>query len=109
MDHVETLQGRQAGAFGEKLKSKGEEKIASEYGMAFGVGFMKRRLSAAHGVVVHAGKIVVDERVSVNELDGACRGEGKFVRGSESFCSCQDELGAKPFSAGKKRVTSRLD
>ena len=54
--------------------------IAGEDGDAFAVDDVQRRPASPQRVVVHRRQVVVDERVGVNQLDGARGGEREIQR-----------------------------
>ena len=80
--------GEDFGAFGPRLdgqrraqygpKCLGLEGVAGQHGRALAEDLVVRRLAAAEIVVVHAGQVVVDERIGVQHLYGAGHGQGLF-------------------------------
>ena len=61
------------GSRGDDFESEGEQGIAGENGGGFAEFLVARRLAAAQIVVVEGRQIVVNQRVGVDEFDGACR------------------------------------
>ena len=57
----------------EEMKRLGQQSVARQDGHAFSGDDVQRGPAASHGVVVHRGQVVVDERVGVNQFDGARR------------------------------------
>jgi hypothetical protein len=66
------------------------------------------RATAPQIVVVHRGQIVVDERVSVYEFEGARRADEMLERRAESPARRQHERGAQTFAAREETPTHRL-
>ena len=64
--------------------------------------------AATEVIVVHAGKVVVNERVGVHHLDGAGGSEGIFARSSTGFGSGEGQDGAETFASGEDRVAHGL-
>ena len=62
---------------GDGGKSFGEKAIAREYCDRFTKDAVIGGAAAAKIIVVHAGKIVVNEGVGVDAFDGACGGESE--------------------------------
>jgi len=63
---------------------------------------------AAEVVVVHAGEIIVNERISVHHLDGAGGSEGVFCFAPAGLGGGEGEDGAETFPPGKDRVAHGL-
>ncbi len=79
---------------------------------AVAVDDVQRRPSAAERVVVHGGQVVVDERVGVDELDGARRRKraastGVPARLTASAAASGQER-PQPLAAGEDAVAHRL-
>ena len=89
-------------------KRDGEQRVAGEDGHAFTEDLVRSGPTAAKVVVVHAGEVVVDERVGVDALDRAGGGCGCGDRAAAGFGSREREDGAKAFAAGEERVAHRL-
>jgi len=64
--------------------------------------------TAAEVIVVHARKVIVDERVGVHDLDRASKREGVFDFASAGLGGGKGEDGAEAFSAGKNGVAHAL-
>lgn len=80
--HGVAFSGGGAGGDGEGF---GEECVSSEYGGTFSEYFMGGGFSATKVVIIHAGKVVVDEGVGVNAFYGAGEGKGVFDFPAEGF------------------------
>ena len=63
----------------EQRERLGLQPVAGEDGDAVAVDDVQRRPSAPQRVVVHRRQIVVDQRVGVNQLDGAGRGQREIA------------------------------
>ena len=65
---------------------------------------MHSRAAAAQVVVVHAGKVVVDEGGAVEKFDGQGGRKGVFFVGSATFGGGDAENGTNPFASVKDGV-----
>ena len=89
-------------------KGLGQEAVSREDSDRFPVDPVVGRATATEMIIVHAGKIVVNEGVSVNAFDGAGGREGEGF-GATSGPGCgQAEDGTEPFSSGKQAVPHGL-
>ena len=81
-----TAASRDVGLSRQQVKRRGLQAVAGENRDAVAVHDVQRRTAAPQRVVVHRRQVVVNERVGVNELDGAGRrqrgipGVGQRVR-----------------------------
>jgi len=89
---------------GDGGKSFGEKAIAREYCDRFTEDAVIGGPTAAKIIIIHAGKIVVNQRVGVNAFDGASgrNSEGLFPSHSPSGGEAED--GTQAFAACKKTV-----
>ena len=94
-------------ALGEETEGVGEERVAGEEGGGFVELFVRRGPAAAQVVVIHARKVVVDERVGVDALDGDGGGQGVGRTVAEQLGGGEDEDGAEAFAAGFEAVAHR--
>ncbi len=76
---------------GYRLEREGEKSVTGENCDRFAKHLMVRRPAAPKVVVVQRGKIVVDEREGVNELEGAGGWQGGFVSPSHRLTSGQSQ------------------
>ena len=64
--HERVFMGR---LVGQHLKGQGMKAIAGQHRRAFAISAVHGRLAAAQIIVVHAGQIVVDQRINVDAFD----------------------------------------
>ena len=93
---------------GEDFKRDSQQPVAGEDGHTFAEDFVRSGPAAAEVVVVHAGEVVVDERVSVDALDGARGGRGRGNLTATGFGSRKGQDRAQPLAPGEERVAHRL-
>lgn len=65
---------------------------------------MQRGLSSADVVVIHTGKVVVDEGVGVDHLKGACGDQRWVERPAGEDAGGHEEPGSDSFSAADRCV-----
>ena len=98
----------------ENFKCRCEKGIAGENGHAFPEDFVRGRLPAPQIVVIHAGQIVMNERVGVNAFDSARRrqrilrpADPAGPRGREaehwphSLPACKQAVAHRPVNRGR--------
>src|SRR5579862_2393614 len=71
VDEFDFLPISQCSACGKDFKCKSGQIIACKQGMPFWKYAMQSRFSAPKVVVVHAGKIIMDQRIGVDAFQGA--------------------------------------
>lgn len=93
-----------AGMACEDFKSDGEEGVACQHGDAFPKYFVVGGTTAPEVVIVHAGEVIMDQRVGMDALDGcggwesvgyaAATGFGGRDTGdwTESFAACEQAI-----------------
>jgi hypothetical protein len=79
---------RVSGTGGDQLEGQGEERVAGQDGHGFAEHLVIGQPAPPVVVVVHGGQVVVDERVGVDQLERARRGD--------------DRLGAAPHPLGPR-------
>jgi hypothetical protein len=85
---------------GEGTKCLSEERVAHEEGGRFTEGDVRGGLSPALCIVIHAGHVIVDKRVGVNEFDCGCDMDEVFRHlGTHSRCCGQCEQGPDSLAA----------
>jgi hypothetical protein len=100
------------GCGGDGFERQGEERVARKYGCGFAEFFVTRGLAAAEVVVVEGGKVIVNQRVGVDEFDGA--GGMQRGRNIESKCgrkntrSFEAENRTNAFAASEDAVAHGL-
>ena len=95
-------------AFRDHGECLGQQRVAGQHGDAFAKDFMVRGFAATQIVVVHAGQVVVDERVGMDALDRAGQGHGGRGLAADGFARGEAEDGPNAFPARKNRVAHRL-
>ena len=85
-------------------KGLGQEAVSREDSDRFPVDPVVGRATATEMIIVHAGKIVVNEGVSVNAFDGAGGREGIRLFATDGTSRRQAEDGAQTFSSGQQAV-----
>ena len=59
-------------------------------------------------VVIHGGKIVMDEGIDMHTFGGGGRTQGRLRRNPEERGTLADEKGTEPLAAAKRGVAHRL-
>ena len=86
------------------MKRLGQQSVARQDGDAFAGDDVQRRAASSHGVVVHRGQVVVDERVGMNQFDGARRWQSQAAIATDSLCARQAENGTQPLASSEQAV-----
>ncbi len=92
-----------------KGKGGGLEGVADKHGLAVAVLGMDGRTTTARKVVVHAEKVVVDERVVVEHLYGKRSWQGRTGIAADGLAHREAEDRTKSFAAPEERISHRLD
>src|SRR5690606_18397894 len=92
------------GRLGEDLEGDRQQGVSRQDGDALPILDVAGGPSPAEIVVVHAGEVVVHQRVGVDALDGGGGRERGVVAAATGFRRGQAEDGTKPFSAGEEAV-----
>ena len=97
---------RMGGGIGENFERECQKRVAGEHGGRLVERHMDGWPPAPEIVVVHAGEIVMHERISVHGFDR--RSHPKRARGIdiEESCTAQDEERAQPLAAGEDGITA---
>lgn len=82
----------------------GEEGVASEDGDGVAEDLVGGGAAATEIVVIHAGEVVVDEGVGVDQLDCASCGKCCIGIATAGFGCGEDEDGPQSFASGEDRV-----
>jgi hypothetical protein len=85
-----------------------QKRVAREHGRRFVERLVGGGPAAAQIVIVHAGKIVMHERVSVHGLDRGRCARRKFGFHIEQARALQYEKRPEPLAAREDRITSRF-
>ncbi len=101
-----TILGDEGGRviFGEEGEGVGEKRIAGEERGGFVEFLMCGGAPAAEVIVVHAGQVVVDQRVGVHALDGDGGGQGVGLL-PEELGGGEHQHGAEALAAGLHGIT----
>ena len=75
-----------------------EQRIAGEKSRCFIKGFMGGGPTAAKIIVVHAGQVVMHERIGVHTFYGDGGRKGRFIPGPKQFCGGENQGGAQTFT-----------
>ena len=84
------------------------KRIAGKKGNRFAERDMAARLASAHRIVVHAWKIIVDERIGVDQLDRSGGGVDVARIGADRFSRGIGEKRADTFAAAQHRIAHRI-
>jgi hypothetical protein len=90
------------------VEGLGEKGIASQQRNSLAKDLMVSQLPPSEIIVVQGREIVVDDRIGMDELEGAGKGEEQFMLSSEELSSSQGQDGTKPLSSGENAITHRL-
>lgn len=88
---------------GQRMREQG---VSGEQGDGFVEDLVAGRFAAAQIGIVHAGQVVVDQRVGVQAFDGDGGGQRVVFRGGD-FKGRKEEDGADAFAAGAEAVGHR--
>src|SRR5215471_9717072 len=88
-----------------RCEGKRKESVARQDGDGFSELLVASGFASAQIVVVEGGKVVVDERVRVDELDGASRVERRGDVGGKNTRGLKTKDRAYALAAGKDRIT----
>jgi hypothetical protein len=102
------IESRIRGHAGDEFESESLKCIASQHGHAFSVNFMTSGHAAPEVIIVHARKIIVDKRVSVQALHRTGRGHGCRQITPTGFGRSETEHGPQALAASKKAVPHGL-
>ena len=80
------------------------QSVAGQHGHGFTVHLVVGRLSAAQIIVIHAGKIVMDQRVGMHHFHRASQRQRVLPMTAIQLAECQRQHGAHAFSARQETV-----
>ena len=92
------------GGIGQHLEGERLQGVAGEDGGRLVEGAVHRRLAAAKVVVVHAGQVVMDQRIAVQKLDRRAGAQRPLARAPEQAGGLDGEERAQPLAAAEHRV-----
>ncbi len=93
---------------GQDFERQGKKAIAGEHGGGFVEPPVGGWLAAPQVVVIHAGQVVVDERVGVQGFDRRRRPRRASGGAAEQASAAQGEEGPQALAAGEHRVAHSL-
>jgi hypothetical protein len=89
----------------ETFESKWQQGVSCQHSYSLTEYSMVRRLATSQVVVIHTGKIVVNERVGVNQLQAAGRRKNGVVSAPCKLIGSNRQDGAKALASGEHAVT----
>ena len=89
---------------GQHLKGERVERVSGENGGAFVVSAVDGRLATPEVVIVHAGQVVMDQRVDVDAFDGEAHAKRTLPVDMEEAAAGDDEQRAKPLAATDRSI-----
>ena len=95
-------------AVGEYLEGQRVQRIARQNGRGLAEGLMNRRLAPPQVIVVHAGKVVMDQRMNVDAFHCQPCAQRRSPRHSEQIACSNHEKGPEPFPTRDRGMTHRL-
>jgi len=104
LEKVADLISRCFGSGREDGKRLGEEGVSRQHSNAFAKDLVRGGATPAEIVVVHAGEIIMDERISMDAFDGAGDRKGKTGGAAARFRRRKGEDGAEAFPSGENAV-----
>ena len=93
----------------EDFKGEGLQSIARQKRRILSERLVVGGLAAAQVVVVHAGQVVVNQRVGVNHLDRAGKGQRRLRFAAAEGVECKHQHGAHALAARLQAVAHGLD
>ena len=96
-------------ARGKYLEGQRVERIPGQHGRRFIEGEVHGRLAMAQLVIVHAGQIVMDQRIGVDRLDGAGGPHGGRAVHSIHLGRRREQQGAHALAPADRGIAHRLD
>ena len=94
---------------GENLEGAGLQGVAREDRRRLVERFVRARPATAQVVVVHGGKVIVDERVGVQHFHARRDPRGARRRDAEQRGDLKDEEPAQPLAAAERGIAHGLD
>ena len=109
-DQLGTDEGIGAGiGLAQDVESQGMQAIAREHGGRFVEGGVHGGFAVAQFVIVHAGQIIVDERIGMNCFDGAAGIDRGAAVDPEQVGGRDEQQRAHPLAAADRGIAHRLD
>ncbi len=89
---------------GEHVERFGEQPIAGKDRHPLTGDDVQRRTSSPHRVIVHGGEIVVDQRIGMNQFDGACGRHRERAVAADCIGAGQTKNRPQTLAAGHEAV-----
>jgi len=90
------------------LEGQGLQGVAGQDGSSFIERLVGRGPTPAQVVVVHAGQVIMDQTVGMDQFQGASGADHALPIQLHQFAGLQDEEGAQTFAWRKSRIAHRL-
>ena len=88
---------------GGNLERNGQQRVTGQDGNAVAKNLVAGRAAAAEVVVVHAGEIVMDERIGVDAFDGAGEREARrSILPPQASAAARQRIGRRRFPPANK-------
>ena len=94
---------------GEDFEGEGEQRVAGEDRGRLVIGDVDGGAAAAQIVVVHGGKVVVDQRVAVQRLERRAGAHGALARHAEQLRAGDHEERPQPLAGAEGGMAHRRD
>jgi hypothetical protein len=91
--------------FAQHQKSLGLQRIAGQYGGGFIKGAMHGGLAAAQIIIIHAGQIIMHQRIGVQHFNRRRHAQSRITRHAELRRAFQHQESAQSFAAADAGVT----
>ena len=88
-------------ARGEDLERQRQQRVAGKHRRRLVKGLVNGRLAAPEIVIVHAGQVVMDQRITVDALERRRRAQQAFLGGPEHRACFKHEERAHPLAIGE--------
>ena len=89
-------------------KGLGLEGVPRQDGGAFAIDHMVGRAAPAQIVIIHAGKIIMDQAVCMQHFNGAGHRQGRLHIAAGDAAELQHQNGADPLAAGQQAIAHGL-
>ena len=93
---------------GDGGEGRGQKAVAGQHRLGFAIDLVVGEAAAAVVVVVHAGKVVVDEAVGVHHLNGGGKVQGMFPSSAAQAAKFQHQHRPDPLAPGQEAIAHGL-
>ena len=93
----------------DKQPSNWQQAIAGENGSSLIKGLVNRRLAATKIVIVHSGKIIVNQRIAMNQFNGAGSAQGRLFRHTEKTRGLNRQEWPQPLPTAQNGMPHGVD